>query len=365
MIRTLLILAAAVAITCGPLAVRPAEAGPALVFEVDTSRVLFAEDADAPWYPASLTKLMTAYMVFDALQKESVTSKAEIVISARANAQPKTRVGLGAGKRVTVGEALSGLIIHSANDLAMALAEAVSGTEDDFVAEMNEMAIKLGMLHTRFANSNGLPAEGQATTARDMAILARALLRDFPQWRYLYSEESAQVGTRTVTTHNDVLKKFDGADGMKTGFTCGAGYNVVASATRGGRRIVAVVLGEPSNRARTTRAEDLLEKAFGMPQAKSDAPLIDPDPVSGEELVDVAHYVPARHAADHMKIRKCFPQPAPQTVVAASGEAAAVAAAAAVVTTVAEKPTAVPTSAETAKPAAAKAVAPERKKPKG
>ncbi|MBX9925904.1 MAG: D-alanyl-D-alanine carboxypeptidase, partial [Hyphomicrobiaceae bacterium] len=256
-------------------------AGPALVFDVETSRIVYAENVDTPWYPASLTKLMTAYMVFDALKRDAITGDAELVISPQANAQPKMRVGLGAGKRITVKEALAGLIIKSANDLAFALAEAVSGSEDDFVADMNEMAVKLGMVRTRFANSNGLPKDGQVTTARDMAILARALLRDFPQWKYLYAEEEAQVGSKTVRSHNDVLKNFDGADGMKTGFTCGAGYNVVASATRGGRKIIAVVLGEKSNRARTTRAEDLMEQAFASPRPAPTAPIIDAPPLNG------------------------------------------------------------------------------------
>jgi D-alanyl-D-alanine carboxypeptidase len=318
--RFLAAFAVALATTFAAVPVRAA--GPALVFDVETSRILYAEAPDQPWYPASLTKLMTAYMVFDALEREAVTAKAQIVISLRANAQPKTRVGLGGGKRITVGEALAGLVIHSANDLAMALAEAVSGTEEDFVAEMNEMAFKLGMLHTRFANSNGLPGEGQATTARDMAILARALLRDFPQWNYLYAEESEQVGHKTVSTHNDVLKNFDGGDGMKTGFTCGAGYNVVASATRGGRRIVAVVLGDRTSRARTSRAEDLLEKAFqtrrGGPEGAS---LIDPEPVSGEALIDAPHFSLARPAFELMKIRNCWP-PAPKIETASADDQA-------------------------------------------
>ncbi len=284
-------------------------AGPALVFDLETSRIVHGENEDTPWYPASLTKLMTAYMVFDALKRDAITGEAELVISPLANAQPKMRVGLGAGKRITVKEALAGLIIKSANDLAYALAETVSGTEDEFVAEMNQMAVKLGMVRTRFANSNGLPKEGQTTTARDMAILARALLRDFPQWKYLYAEAEAQVGNRTVRTHNDVLKNFDGADGMKTGFTCGAGYNVVASATRNGRKIIAVVLGEKSNRARTTRAEELLERAFASSRPTAEAAVIDAPTFNGEMLVDVALIATPDRAANFLKMRHCWPEP--------------------------------------------------------
>jgi D-alanyl-D-alanine carboxypeptidase len=320
-----------IAVVLAVMTTKPVHAGPALVFEVETSRILHADNPDTAWFPASLTKLMTAYMVFDALKRESLTGRAELIISPHANAQPKMRVGLGAGKLITVNEALAGLIIHSANDLAVALAEAVSGSEDEFVADMNEMAVKLGMVRTRFANANGLPKDGQVTTARDMAILARALLREFPQWNYLYAEDSAQVGRKTVTTHNEVLRNFDGADGMKTGFTCGAGYNLVASATRDGRRIIAVVLGETSGRARTTRAQDLLEKAFAAPHAAADSSLIDPTPLNGEMLVDVPLIVTPERAANFIKVRKCWPEPPAgavtvATIDAASGSAEAVAA---------------------------------------
>ncbi|MDZ4841606.1 MAG: D-alanyl-D-alanine carboxypeptidase family protein [Hyphomicrobium aestuarii] len=309
----------AIAVALAAITTNPVHAGPALVFEVETSRILHADNPDTAWYPASLTKLMTAYMVFDALKRESLTGRAEFIVSPHANAQPKMRVGLGAGKLITVNEALAGLIIHSANDLAVALAEAVSGSEDEFVADMNEMAVKLGMVRTRFANANGLPKDGQVTTARDMAILARALLRDFPQWNYLYAEESAQVGRKTVTTHNEVLRNFDGADGMKTGFTCGAGYNLVASATRDGRRIIAVVLGETSGRARTTRAQDLLEKAFAAPRAAADSALIDPAPLNGEMLVDMPLIVTPGRAANFIKVRNCWPEPSVGAVTVADG----------------------------------------------
>jgi len=308
----------AIAVALAVMTTKPVHAGPALVFEVETSRILHADNPDTAWYPASLTKLMTAYMVFDALKRESLTGRAEFIISPHANAQPKMRVGLGAGKLITVNEALAGLIIHSANDLAVALAEAVSGSEDEFVADMNEMAVKLGMVRTRFANANGLPKDGQVTTARDMAILARALLRDFPQWNHLYAEESAQVGRKTVTTHNEVLRNFDGADGMKTGFTCGAGYNLVASATRDGRRIIAVVLGETSGRARTTRAQDLLEKAFAAPRAAADSAVIDTAPINGEMLVDMPLIVTPERAANFIKVRNCWPEPPPGTVTVAA-----------------------------------------------
>lgn len=326
--------------------INKATAGPVLLFEFETSRILASENEDAAWYPASLTKLMTAYLVFVALKQDDISPDALLLISPRANAQPAMRVGLGAGKRITVREALSGLIIKSANDLAVALAEAVSGSEDEFVADMNEMASKLGMVRTRFANANGLPKEGQVTTARDMAILTRAILRDFPEWATLFAVPEARVGTRTVHTHNDLLLGFEGADGMKTGFTCGAGYNIVASATRAGRKIIAVVLGERNNAARKTKAESLLQQAFSGPAAPPDARLIDPLPLNGEMLTDISLIAEPARAANFQKIRNCWPDPplAPADP-ATSGE----------VTTVAADATAVPNSEQTAAIAAPKA----------
>lgn len=296
------------AIVSFALTSRQVSAGPALLFEADTSRIIFAEKPDQPWYPASLTKLMTAYVVFAALKRDKIDPKAELGISPRANAQPPSRVGLGAGKFVSIEEALAGLIIQSGNDLAFALAEAVSGSEAEFVAEMNETALRLGMVSTRFINPSGLPGEGQGTTARDMGILAQALLRDFPEWAYLYALKTATVGPRTVGSHNEVLATFEGADGMKTGFTCGAGYNVVASATRDGRRIIAVVLGERSSPARAVRAERLLGFGFAAtPRPGPEAETIDRVPVHGEALVDVALFDQPRLASESQQIRNCWP----------------------------------------------------------
>jgi D-alanyl-D-alanine carboxypeptidase len=303
-------------------------AGPAIVTEPASGRVLFAEEPDRPWYPASLTKMMTAYVVFEALDRDGVDPETEIVISQRANAQPRSRMGLGAGKTLTVEDALAGLMTKSANDLAVALAEAVSGSEEAFVSEMNATAFRLGMLNTRFVNPHGLPGEGQATTARDMALLAQALLRDHPTWDYLYSQRLAEVGPRTVGSHNDVLHRFEGADGIKTGFTCGAGYNVVASATREGRRIVAVVLGERSNLSRTVRAEQLLTFGFATsPTPQADEPVQERPAVSGEALVDVGLVTLPTHASEMMQVRNCWPpgqapKPTP-TLIATAPEPAA------------------------------------------
>ena len=285
---------------------KPAD-GPALVFDAKDVQVLWAENADMPWYPASLTKLMTAYVVFDMLKRGEATLASEFVVSPHANSQPKSRVGMGVGKRISVKDALNAVIVHSANDLSVALAEAVSGSEDEFVLDMNQMAMKLGMVRTQFVNANGLPKEGQATTARDMALLARALIRDFPEWLPIYALSDVQVGSRSYHTHNKLLENFEGADGMKTGFTCGAGYNIVASATRNGRKIVAVVLGDRNGGERSARAMRLIEAGFvtpagGMIEAKS----LDPEPVSGEALLDAPLFVEARDLSSVRPVKNCF-----------------------------------------------------------
>jgi len=281
--------------------------GPSLVFDAADGRVLWADSADVPWYPASLTKLMTAYVVFDLLKRGEATATSEFVVSPHANRQPKSRVGLGPGKRITVQDALHGLIVHSANDLAVALAEAVAGSEEEFVAEMNQTALRLGMARTQFVNANGLPKEGQATTARDMGLLARALIRDFPEWLPIYALEDVQIGRRSYHTHNKLLGVLDGADGMKTGFTCGAGYNIVASATRNGRRIVAVVLGDRNGGERSARAMRLLEAGFATTAGGTiSTASLEPEPVSGEALLDTPLFAEARDLSSLRPVKNCF-----------------------------------------------------------
>lgn len=254
-----------------------AHAGPALLYDASSGHVLYAEDVDQPWFPASLAKLMTAYVVFDAWETGKAARASKITISAKAHSQPKMRFGLGAGKDITFDDAVNVLIMMSANDIAVALAEAVAGSEEAFVAEMNATAQRLGMSGTRYVNPHGLPGEGQHTTAKDLAILTQALLRDFPQHRPVFATLTAQVGKRTISAINGVLVNVEGGDGMKTGFTCSAGYNIVASATRDGRGLVAIVLGEGSRVRRAARTAALIEHGFRMVAWKSlfPAPTID------------------------------------------------------------------------------------------
>ena len=225
--------------------IQPALAGPVLLYDTTDNHVLYAENADQPWFAASLTKMMTAYLVFEAWKTGRATPDTKITISAKANAQPKMRLGFGAGKELTYDDAVKALIIVSANDIAYALAEAVSGSEEAFVTEMNAKAQQLGMTGTRYINPHGLPGQGQHTTAQDLAKLANALLRDYPEHMPYFGLAMTEIGKmkKMIATHNPVLVTFEGGDGFKTGFTCSAGYNIVASAMRDGRRLIAIEIG--------------------------------------------------------------------------------------------------------------------------
>ena len=237
-------------------------AGPALLFDASDGKVLYAEDQDDQWHPASLTKIMTAYVVFEALKDGKLTLATKISCSQHASSQPPTKVGLAVGAQMTVEKALQALIIQSANDVAVMLAEAVAGSHEAFVERMNATAARLGMTRTKFVNANGLPDAEQVTTARDLAKLARAVWRDYPDHARLWSLLDVHIGKRHFGTFNGLLANYAGADGMKTGFTCDSGFNVVASATREGHKLIAVVLGENTGGERSLRASSLLEHGF-------------------------------------------------------------------------------------------------------
>jgi D-alanyl-D-alanine carboxypeptidase len=244
------------------VALSQAHAGPALLFDAADGKVLYAEDQDNQWHPASLTKIMTALLVFEAIKEGKLTLDTKIGCSELAHSQPPSKVGLPVGAEMTVATALQALILKSANDVAVMLAEAVAGSQDAFVERMNAMAAKLGMTRTVFANANGLPAPEQVTTARDLARLSQAVMRDYPDYANMWAMVEMRVGKRRLRSHNALLTNYEGADGIKTGFICDSGFNIVASATRDGRRLVAVVLGEVTGRERSARAANLLEYGF-------------------------------------------------------------------------------------------------------
>ncbi|WP_295558390.1 D-alanyl-D-alanine carboxypeptidase family protein [uncultured Hyphomicrobium sp.] len=260
-------------------------AGPALVFDPSDGKVLYAEDADDQWHPASLTKIMTAYLTFEALKSGKLTLEQRIPYSEQAMMQPPSKLGLHPTATLTVDQALKALIIKSANDVAVMLAEAVSGSQPEFVARMNQTAQRLGMTRTIFVNPNGLPAPEQVTTARDLGKLARAAIKNYPEHIPYWSMFNAKIGKIFIGSHNGLLRTFEGADGMKTGFICDSGFNVVASATRDGRQIMAVVLGEATGGKRTVRAATLLEHGFqsyGWKQLFNHSQSLDTMPIAAD-----------------------------------------------------------------------------------
>jgi D-alanyl-D-alanine carboxypeptidase len=239
-----------------------AMAGPSILFDVSDGKVLYAHEVDNKWYPASLTKLMTAYLTFEEIKSGRLSLKSKISCSKAAHDEPPSKLGLPVGGELTVDKALQALVVKSANDVAVMLAEAVAGSEEAFVARMNAKAKELGMTRTSYVNANGLPADMQISTARDLAKISRAVITDFPEYAHYWSMPNMRLGKIRLPSHNSLLKSVDGADGLKTGFTCDSGFNIVASATRDGRQLVAVVLGDSSSAERNVRAASLLEYGF-------------------------------------------------------------------------------------------------------
>ncbi len=233
-----------------------------LLIDAGTGKVLQAENATYPWYPASLSKLMTTYVVLQAVKDGRITFDTPLTVSPNAVAQAPSKMGFRAGVQVTVDNALKMLLVHSANDIAVVLAEGVSGSIEKFADEMNATSQRLGMTQSSWVNPNGLPAEGQITSARDLGILARALMHDFAQYDFYWHIPSIKFGRRVMTNYNRLLLQYPGADGMKTGFICASGFNLIASATRDDRRLIAIVLGAPSSAARAAKAAALLEQGF-------------------------------------------------------------------------------------------------------
>src|SRR6516165_7470927 len=233
-----------------------------LAIEADTGKVLHAHNATYPWYPASVTKLMTAYVTLSAVKEGRLTLDTPLTVSQNAVAQAPVKMGFSAGTIVTVDNALKMLMVKSANDMAVVLAEGVSGSIESFADEMNRNAQRLGMIQSSFVNPNGLPADEQISSARDLAILARSLIREFPEYDYYWHLPGIRMGKMVHRNYNRLIGRYPGADGMKTGFICASGFNLVASATRNGKRLIAVVLGAPSSAVRALKAAQLLERGF-------------------------------------------------------------------------------------------------------
>lgn len=236
----------------------------AIVVDANTGEVLYAKRADSPRYPASITKVMTLYLAFEALSEGRIKPTDLITVSARAASQPPTKLGLAAGEQITVDDAMRAIAVKSANDMAVALAEHLGGTEQRFAALMTLRAQELGMSNTRFVNASGLPDSRQISTARDIAIMSRAVMRDYPQYYSFFSLRSFTFRGATMNNHNRLLGQMWGVDGLKTGYTNASGFNLAASAVRDGRRLIAVVLGGRSTVTRDDHVEDLLLTGFDV-----------------------------------------------------------------------------------------------------
>jgi len=248
-----------------PEAAAPDPVGPYLLVDAETGEVYQHHDAARPWFPASTTKLMTIYTAFRAVRAGEISLDSAVVYTDNAAAQPPSKMGFKSGTILTLDNAIKMMMVKSANDIAVAVAEAVGGSVDGFAAHMNAEAARLGMTRSHFVNPHGLPDERQVTSARDMAVLARALLTDFPERRDYYKLHAIQIGKKVLKNYNTLIQRYPGANGMKTGFICASGYNLVASARRGEREIIAVVFGEYGGRARAEHAAELLDAGFETP----------------------------------------------------------------------------------------------------
>jgi D-alanyl-D-alanine carboxypeptidase len=243
----------------------PAAAGPSLLFDSATGEVLAHERAGEPWYPASLTKLMTAYIVFKKLRAGTLRLDQDIIVSPLAASQEPSKIGVPAGGTIKLDLAMQSMLVYSANDMAFALAEnAGGGNVSAFVQEMNATALKLGMSATHYVNPNGLFDPRQLTSARDLAALAGIIISEFPEYQPYFAQPYVPIGKRRLANRNSLLRSMKTADGMKTGFVCNSGFNLVASSTQNGRRLVAVVLGAQSSAARANIAQGLLNTGFAM-----------------------------------------------------------------------------------------------------
>ncbi|MEZ5937477.1 MAG: D-alanyl-D-alanine carboxypeptidase family protein [Hyphomonadaceae bacterium] len=239
-----------------------AEKYASIVVDMDTDQVLHARNADEDRFPASLTKVMTLYLVFDALEDGTLKLNERIPVSKYAAGRPPSKLGLKAGSTIKVEDAIRALVTKSANDVAVVVAERLGGSESKFARKMTDKAKELGLEHTTFRNASGLPDAQQTTTARDLAKLAEAVYEDHRGYYSYFSTPEFVWNRRRNKNHNTLLDKVDGVDGIKTGYTNASGYNLMASAERDGHRVIAVMLGGTTGKSRDAHVTELLEAAF-------------------------------------------------------------------------------------------------------
>ncbi len=260
-LRSILISAAT---ACALAAPAFAEKYASIVVDMDTAQVLHARNADEARFPASLTKVMTLYMVFDALDSGELALDDRMKVSRAASRQQPSKLALRSGSTIRVDHAIRALVTKSANDVAVVIAERLGGTEANFAEMMTVKGRELGLTETRFQNASGLPDAHQLTTARDMARLAEAVYLDHRDYYSYFSTPDFVWNRRTYKNHNTLLKDVEGVDGIKTGYTNASGYNLMASAERDGHRVIAVMLGGRTGKSRDEHVKDLLEAAFAQ-----------------------------------------------------------------------------------------------------
>lgn len=241
----------------------------AILIDYDTGEVMYARQADAIRFPASITKVMTLYVAFEELKAGNLRENDVIRVSTHAARQQPSKLGLRPGATISVKDAMGVIATRSANDISVALAEAISGSEEDFALRMTRTARRLGMTRTTFRNATGLPDDQHVTTARDIATLSRALIRDFPRRYPLFSTVEYEYEGQQIGNHNHLLKTMPGVDGIKTGFTNAAGFTLAASSLRNGKRLIAVVLGGPNRLKRDGNVSELLETGFYVLNARA------------------------------------------------------------------------------------------------
>ena len=250
---------------CAGIGQASAEANPryaAIVLDADSGEVLHAAHADAPRYPASLTKMMTLYLLFDAMDKGLMRLDTAMPVSAHAASMPQTNISLKKGDRLRVRDAIPALVVRSANDAAVVVAEALGGTESEFARMMTAKAKEMKMTSTTFRNASGLPNAQQRTTARDLSILSMRLMQDHADYYHYFSTASFTYGGKTYNSHNRMIKNYPGTDGMKTGYINASGFNVATSTLRGDHRLIGVVMGGRSAQSRDAEMVALLDKSF-------------------------------------------------------------------------------------------------------
>lgn len=249
----------------------------AFVMDYASGRTLYEDQADALRYPASLTKMMTLYLVFEAIEKGRLSMDTQLRVSPNAASKPPSKLGVVPGETIPVSLAVTALAVRSANDVATVVAENLGGSEAAFANAMTAKAISLGMSRTRFTTPSGLPDPRNVSTARDMATLGRALFSRFPQYHYLYKLSEYRYRGKTYSATNKLLGKVPGVDGIKTGYINDSGSNLTATATRRGKRVIVVVLGGQSARARDAQVTALIDRYLGPPEGSAVAVLGTPE----------------------------------------------------------------------------------------